>query len=160
MSCPSPSSCWLQMALLGSGQLFKGIGFLESQHEKKCRLSGQVKWKSRAKPQSIMYCVWFTGRCLGLATFEVFLNCVFQFEDIQYRNWTMGRLGQNKSPPSGLTLSIAKRCLGRNGRTSRCTWFFLKHYGASSGKGFPASPALCTRNCLLQVCFEPELHHL
>lgn len=24
------------LALLGSGQLFKGIGFLESQHEKKC----------------------------------------------------------------------------------------------------------------------------
>lgn len=38
--CPSPSSCWLQMALLGSGQLFEGIGFLKSQHEKKCRLSG------------------------------------------------------------------------------------------------------------------------
>ena len=28
--CPSPSSCWLQMALLGLGQLFEGIGFLES----------------------------------------------------------------------------------------------------------------------------------
>lgn len=40
--CSFLSSCWLQMALLGSGQLFRGIGFLKSQHEKKCRLSGWV----------------------------------------------------------------------------------------------------------------------
>jgi len=82
VSCPPPSSCCLQMALLGSGQLFEGIGFLETQREKRCRLSGEVKWKARTKSQAVMHDLWFTGSCLGLAKFEVFLNDVFQFEGI------------------------------------------------------------------------------
>lgn len=67
-----------------------------------------------------------------------------------------GQTGPEQKPalPGGLTPSIARRCLGRNGRTSKCMWFFLKRDGASSDKGFPTSPALCLKNRLLQVCFE------
>lgn len=47
--CSCLSSCWLQMALLGSGQLFGGIGFLKSQQEKKCRQSGWVGMEIKSK---------------------------------------------------------------------------------------------------------------
>lgn len=57
--CSSLSSSWLQMALLGSGQLFRGIGFLKSQHEKKCRLAVWVgmEIKSKAAVNDILHLV-------------------------------------------------------------------------------------------------------
>lgn len=49
--CSCLSSCWLQMALLGSGQLFSGIGCLKSQQQKKCRLSGWVGMEVKSKAE-------------------------------------------------------------------------------------------------------------
>lgn len=78
--CSSFSSCWLQMALLGSGQLFRGIEFLKSQQEKKCRLSGWMgmEIKSKLAVSNILH--WLASSCLDLSTFELFLNYVFRLK--------------------------------------------------------------------------------